>query len=90
MVKRVLQYNNVPGTSAVTRAASAQGPSPAGSAAGFLGENQFNGSLPYQTRFEQHQEGPGCLKSWGGDKDEMASIQGHYAPTETMVAAGKS
>ena len=49
-----------------TRATAAPGPAPAQSAAGLLGESRVNGSLPFQTRFEQHQERPGCLKSQGG------------------------
>ena len=57
--------NKVPGTSVGTRAIAALGPVPAGSAAGFLGESQVNGSLPCQTRFEQHQDGPECLKLLG-------------------------
>ena len=40
-------------------------PPPAGPATGFLGESQVNGSLPCQTRLEQHQERPvylGCVR----------------------------
>ena len=40
-------------------------PAPAGPAAGLLGESRVNGSLPCQTRLEQHLERPGCLKSQG-------------------------
>ena len=31
------------------------------------GGEPVNGSLPCQTRFEQHQETPGCLKLQGGE-----------------------
>ena len=65
-VRRVLWDNKVPWTSMGTRAAAAPGLVPAGSAARFLGETQVNGSLPCQTRFEQHQDGLGCLK-WVGE-----------------------
>ena len=37
-----------------TRATAAPRPTPAGSATGLLGESQVNGSLPDQTRLEQH------------------------------------
>ena len=65
MVRRVFWDNKVPGTSVGTRVAAAPDPVPTRSAARFLEESQVNGSLPCQTRFEQHQEGPGCLKSLG-------------------------
>ena len=65
--RRVLQDKKVPGTSSGTRVAAAPGPAPTGSAAGFLGDSKVNGSLPCHTRFEQHQEGPGCLKWQGGE-----------------------
>ena len=42
-------------------------PSRAGPAAGLLGESRVNGSVPCQTRPEQHCERPGCLKSQGGE-----------------------
>ena len=38
-----------------------------GPATGLLGERRVNGSLPCQTRLEQHRERPGCLKSQGGE-----------------------
>ena len=56
MVKRVLQDNKVLGTSVGTTEATAPGPAPTGSASGFFGESWVNGSLPCQTRFEQHRE----------------------------------
>ena len=40
-------------------------PASAGPAAVLLGESQANGSLPCQTRLEQHHERPGCLKFQG-------------------------
>ena len=46
MIRRVLQDNKVPGTTAGTRVAAASGPAPAGSAAELLGESQVKGSLP--------------------------------------------
>ena len=48
-------------------AAAAPGRAPAVRTAGLLGESRVNGSLPYQTRPEQHHERPGCLKSQGGE-----------------------
>ena len=84
MVRRVLQDNKVPETSTGTKVAAAPGPAPAGSAAGLVGESQVNSSLPCQTRFEQHQEGPGCLKSQRGTKDKVANTQRQCAPTETV------
>ena len=86
MVRRVFQDNKVPGTRRGTRAAAAPGLAPSGSAEGFLRWSQVNGSLPCQTRFEQHQEGPGCLKSQRGNKDKVANTQGRCAPTETVDA----
>ena len=59
MVKGLLQDKKVPGTSAGT---SSPRPTPAGPAAGFLGETRAKGSLHCQTRLEQHHERPGCLK----------------------------
>ena len=56
MVRRVLQDNKVSGSSTTTKVAAAPGLAPAGSATGFLGESWVNGSLPCQTRFEQHRE----------------------------------
>ena len=84
---RLLWDNKVPGSSVGTRVAAAPGPVPARSAAGFLEESQVNGSLPCQTRFEQCQEGPGCLKSQEGNKDKVANTQGHCAPAETVDAS---
>ena len=55
--KGLLQDNKVPGTSAGTRVTTATGPVPPRPATG----------LPCQTRFEQHQERSGCLKSQGGE-----------------------
>ena len=72
------------GTSAGTRVAAAPDLEPAGSAAGFMGESQINGSLPCQKRFKQHQDEPGSLMSQGGNKEEVANTQGLCAPTETM------
>ena len=40
-------------------------PTSAGPAPRLLGGSQVNGSLPCQTRLEQHLERPGCLKSQG-------------------------
>ena len=65
--KGLLQDNKVPGTSAGNREIVAPGPAPAGPAAGLLGDSQVNSSLPCQTRFEQHLERSGCLKSQGGE-----------------------
>ena len=65
MVRRVFWDNKVPGTSVGTRAVTEPVLVPTGSDAEFLGESQVNSSLPCQTRFEQHQDGPGCLKSLG-------------------------
>ena len=84
MVRRVLQDNKVSGSSTTTKVAAAPGPVPAGSATGFLGESWVNGSLPCQTRFEQHLKRPGCLKLQGDNKDEMVNTQGLCAPTETL------
>ena len=42
-------------------------PALAGPATGLLKESQLNGSLPCQTRLEQLQDRPGCLKSQGGE-----------------------
>ena len=42
-------------------------PAPTRPVAGLLGESLVNGSLPCQTRLEQHQDRPGCLKSQGGE-----------------------
>ena len=67
--------------------AAAPGPAPARSAAGFLGENRVKGSLPCQTRFEQHGERPCCLKSQGGNNDEVTNTQGLCVPTETADAS---
>ena len=86
MVRRVIQDNKVPGTSAGMGEAKATVLAPAGSTSGFLGESQAKSSLPCQVRFEQHQEGPGCLKSQWGNKDKVANTQGQGAPTETMDA----
>ena len=58
MVRGLLQDRKVPGTSAGTSAR--------GDCCRTLGESQVNGSLPCQTRLEQHEERPGCLKSQGG------------------------
>ena len=63
----LLQDNKVPGTSTGTRVTVAPGLAPARAATGLLGESQVNGYLPCQTRLEQHQERPGCLKSQGGE-----------------------
>ena len=42
-------------------------PAPAGPATGLLGDSCANGSLPCQTRLEEHRERPGCLKLQGGE-----------------------
>ena len=84
MVRRVLQDNKVPGASMGTRAAAAPDPEPARSATGFLCESQFNGSLSCQKRFEQHQEGPGCLKLQRENKDKVVNTQGQCTPTKTV------
>ena len=95
MVRRLLWDNKVPGTCVGTRVAAAPGLVPSGAAAGFLGESQGNHSLPCQTRFEQHREGPGSLKlqgrgvgGWGGrkgwNKDKVANTQGQCASEETV------
>ena len=54
MVRGLLQDNKVPGTSVGTRVTAAPGPAPARPAAGPLGESRVNGTLPCQTRLEQH------------------------------------
>ena len=85
MVRRLLWDNKVPETDKETGVATAPGPEPTGSAAGFWGENQVNGSLPCQTgRSEQHQEKPGCLKSQWGNKDKVPNTQGQCIPAETV------
>ena len=53
---------------------------PAGPAAGLLEERRVNGSLPCQTRLEQHCERPGCLKLQGRELGRSGK------PTETMGA----
>ena len=53
-------------------------PVPPGPATGLLGESGAKGSLPCQTRFEQHQETPGCLKLQGGEEGRSGK------PTETV------
>ena len=53
MVRRLLKYNKVPGTSVDTRAAEASGQG-AGTAAGFLGESKAGLS-----------ERPGACLGWG-------------------------
>ena len=73
-VRRVLQDNQVPRTRAGTREAVGQGPARAGSFAGLLGKSQVNGSLPCQTRCEQHQEGPKHLKSQGGQNCKHTGV----------------
>ena len=69
MVRGLLQDKKVPGTSAgtsvETRAIASQGLAPTGPATELLQESQVNSSLPYQTRFEHHQERPGYLKLQG-------------------------
>ena len=42
-------------------------PTPTGPVARLLGKSLVNGSVPCQTRLEQHQERPGCLKLQGGE-----------------------
>ena len=66
-VRGMLQDNTAPGSSTGPRVAATPGLAPTKSATGFFGENWVNDSLPCQTRFEQHQERPGCLKSYGGE-----------------------
>ena len=83
-VRRVLQDNKVPGTSVGTREATAPGSEFTGSALEFLRESQVNGSLHCQTRFEENQKGPGCLKSQMGNREEVANTQGLYVPTKTV------
>ena len=41
-------------------------PAPAGPATGLLGQSRANGTLPCQTRLEQHCERPFCLKPQRG------------------------
>ena len=80
-VRRLLWDNKVPETSAETRAAAAPGPVPAGSAVGFLAKSQVSSSLPCQTeRFEQHQDGPGCLKSLGRIRTKWQTHRGGVHP----------
>ena len=90
MVRRVLQDNKDPGTSAGMRVAVAPGPAPAGSAARFLGESQVIGSLPRQTRFEQYQDSPGCLKLLGGIRTKWQTCRGSVHPLRLWTLAGKS
>ena len=90
MIRRLLQDNKVPGTSVGTRAIAALGPVPAGSAAGFLGESQVNGSLPCQTRFEQHRNGPGCLQSLEGIRTKWQTHRGSVHLLRLWTPAGKS
>ena len=74
--KTVLQDNKVPGSSTGTRVAAVPGLTPTGSAAGFLGESWAKGSHPCQTRFGQHWERPGCLKSQARNKDKSGKHTG--------------
>ena len=53
-------------------------PEPSVPATGLLGESQVNGSLPCQTRLEQHRQRPGCLKLQGGEEGRSGK------PTETV------
>ena len=76
MVRRVLQDNKVHRSSTGTKAAASPGPSPTGSATGFLGESRVNGSLPCQTRFEQPQE-----ETW------LLEVAGRGIRMETMDAS---
>ena len=70
MVRRLLWDGKVPGSRA---------------AAGVLKDSQVHGSVPCQAgRIEQHQNGPGCLKCLGGNKDEVADAQGRCSPAETV------
>ena len=86
----MLWDNKVPGSSVGTRVAAAPGLVVAGLAAGFLEESQVNSSLPCQTRFEQHWERPGCLRSQVGNKEKGAHTQGRCVPTETTDTGWKS
>ena len=90
MVRRLLWDNKIPGTSAGTGDAAAPGLEPEGLATGFLGESQVNGSLPFQTRFEQHQEGPGCLKSLRAIRMKWQTHRGGVHPLRLWTTAGKN
>ena len=85
-VRRGLKDNKVPGTSMGTRAAAAPGLVPARPAAGFLEESQVNSSLPCQTgKFEQHQDGPGCLKCLGEIRAKWQTHRGGVHPLRLWI-----
>ena len=68
-MKRLLWDGKVPGTRAGTRAATVHSLAPAGPGTGSLEDSQINSSLPCQIeKIEQHQDGPGYMKSLGGIK----------------------
>ena len=69
MVRRLLWDSKVPGTRVGTRAAAAPGQYLPAPASGSLEVSQINSSLPCQIeKIEQHQDGPGYMKSLGGIK----------------------
>ena len=83
MVRGLLLDKKVPGTRAGNKTTAAPGPHPLGllPATGLLGESRVKGSLPCQTRLEQHPERPGCLKSQGGEQGRSSK------PTEIVGAS---
>ena len=55
-----------------------------------LGDSQVNGSPTCQTRFEQHQDVPGCLKLLGGIRMKWQTHRGSVHQLRLWTPAGKS